>query len=150
MFDLADLDLDLVADALQDNSYEHTWFIDPMTGAIVFLPEDGVETDLDETDLVWIDALPPRVWYRDMADFADQISDDRAGRRLARAIRGRGAFRRFKNQLHDEDPSLLTLWYEFSNRRALRRAVAWLADRSLVDRDAAEGFLAEHREIDLA
>ena len=150
MFDLADLALDLVADALQDNSYEHTWFIDPMTGAIVFLPEDGVETDLDETDLVSIDALPSRVWYRDMADFADEISDDRAGRRLARAIQGRGAFRRFKNQLHDEDPSLLTLWYEFSNRRALRRAVAWLADRSLVDRDAAEGFLAEHREIDLA
>ena len=150
MFDLAGLDLDLVADALQDNSYEHTWFIDPMTGAIVFLPEDGVETDLDDTDLVWIDALPSRVWYRDMADFADEISDDRAGRRLARAIQGRGAFRRFKDQLHDEVPSLLTLWYEFSSRRALRRAVAWLADRSLVDRDAAEGFLAEHRDIDLA
>jgi hypothetical protein len=150
MFDLADLDLEGVADALQDNSNEHTWLIDPTTGAIVLLPEDGVETDLDDSDLVWIDPPPSRVWYLDMADFADEISDEGAGRRLTRAIQGRGAFRRFKDQLHDEDPSLLTLWYEFSSRRALRRAVVWLADGSLVDRDAAEAFLAEHGDIDLA
>jgi hypothetical protein len=37
-----------------------------------------------------------------MADFADQVSDERAGRRLARAIQGKGAFRRFKAGLQEE------------------------------------------------
>lgn len=34
-----------------------------------------------------------------VADFAEGISDDAAGRRLARALQGRGAFRRINNQL---------------------------------------------------
>jgi hypothetical protein len=32
------------------------------------------------------------------------ITDERAGRRLARAIQGKGAFRRFKDELHEEYP----------------------------------------------
>jgi hypothetical protein len=40
--------------------------------------------DLDELDLVCIDPLPSYVWYQDMADFAERISDERVGRRLAR------------------------------------------------------------------
>ena len=66
--------------------------------------------DLDDVDLICIDPLPSYVWYQDMADFADRISDDRAGRRLARAIRGRGAFRRFKDELDEEYPDLLQAW----------------------------------------
>lgn len=42
--------------------------------------------DLDELDLICIDPLPSYIWYQDMADFGDQISDERAGRRLARAL----------------------------------------------------------------
>ena len=47
------------------------------------------------------------VWYQDMVDFVEGISDDRAGRRLARALHGKGAFRRFKDGLHREHPQLL-------------------------------------------
>jgi hypothetical protein len=49
-------------------------------------------------NLICIDPLPSHVWYQDMADFAERVSDDRAGRRLARAIEGKGAFRRFKDE----------------------------------------------------
>ncbi len=35
--------------------------------------------------------LPSYVWYQDMADFAGTISDEAVGRRLARAIHGKGA-----------------------------------------------------------
>jgi hypothetical protein len=35
--------------------------------------------------------LPSYVWYQDMADFAETISDEAVGRRLARAIHGKGA-----------------------------------------------------------
>ena len=46
--------------------------------------------------------------------------------RLARAISGRGAFRRFKDVLFDR-PGLLTRWYAFSNDRQRGRARSWLA-----------------------
>jgi hypothetical protein len=39
-----------------------------------------------------------------MADFAEAITDERAGRRLLRAIQGKDAFRRFKDELHEEYP----------------------------------------------
>jgi len=79
-----------------------------------------------------------------MADFADGLSNERAGRRLARAIQGKGAFRRFKDELHEEYPDLLPAWYAFRDARAKRRAVQWLADNSLVDDHSAEAFLSGH------
>ncbi len=71
-------------------------------------------------------------------------SDERTGRRLARAIQGRGAFRRFKDELHEEHPDLVPAWYAFRDARARRRAVKWLADNSLIDDEAADWFLADH------
>jgi hypothetical protein len=128
--------------------------INPQTGEIVFWTSDtGIDgqtpVDLDELDLVCIDPLPSWVWYQDMADFAEAITDDRAGRRLARAIQGKGAFRRFKDELQQERPDLLAAWYAFRDARAVRRAVQWLADNSLIDDDAANRFLADHPDPDL-
>jgi hypothetical protein len=105
--------------------YEHRRLINPQTGEIVFWTADtgiGGQTpvDLDELDLVGIDPLPSWIWYQDMADFAEAITDERAGRRLARAIQGKGAFRRFKNQLHEEQPRLLPAWYAFRTRHNLQ------------------------------
>ena len=112
VLDLSSIDLEEVGNALADQTdYEHHWLIDPDTGEIVFWTADtGIDgqtpADLDELDLVVIDPLPSWVWYQDMADFADGIADERAGRRLARAIQGKGAFRRFKDELHQEYPDL--------------------------------------------
>jgi hypothetical protein len=84
-----------------------------------------------------------------MADFAEKISDEQAGRRLARAIRGRGAFRHFKDELHEEYPHLVPVWYAFRDARAQRRAVEWLVDNDLVTEAEAERFLAVHPEPQL-
>ncbi len=105
--------------------------------------------DLDELDVVCIDPLPSYVWYQDMADFAERISDERGGRRLARAIDGRGAFRRFKAELHEEHPHLLPAWHAFRDSRAKRRAVDWLADNSLIDAEAASRFRTDHPDIEV-
>ena len=59
-----------------------------------------------------------------------------------RAIDGKGAFRRFKNELNEEYPDLLPAWYAFRDARARRRAVQWLADHSLIDDGCADRFLA--------
>jgi hypothetical protein len=155
MLDLSRLDLDEIANALSDQTdYEHRWLINPDTGQVVFwTPDTGIDgktpVDLDELDELCIDPLPSYVWYQDMADFAEHISDERAARRLTRAIQGKGAFRRFKDDLHEEFPDLLPVWYAFRDSRARRRAIEWLADNSLIDDSAATQYIAEHPAPDL-
>jgi hypothetical protein len=152
MIDLSAVDLEELAMALADqDGYEHHWLIDPDSGQISLWTEDGGidgehPLDLDEVDLIGIHPLPSYVWYEDMADFADGISDERAGRRFARAIRGKGAFRRFKDELNEEYPELLPAWYAFRDARAQRRAVEWLVDNDIVDETQAQKHLSEHPE----
>ncbi|MGH3766478.1 MAG: UPF0158 family protein [Pseudonocardiaceae bacterium] len=155
MLDLSSLDLGEIATALADQTdYEHRWLINAETGETVFWTSDtGIDgqtaVDLDELDLICIEPLPSYIWYQDMADFAAHVSDEQAGQRLARAIQGKGAFRRFKAELHEQFPHLLAAWYAFRDARAHRRAVEWLADNSLVADVAAARFLDEHPEPSL-
>ena len=155
MLELSSLDLEEIAIALADQTdYERHWLVNPQTGEIVFWTTDGgidgkTPVDLDELDLICINPLPSWIWHQDMADFAEAITDERAGRRLARAIQGRGAFRRFKDELHEEHPGLLPAWYAFRDARATRRAVQWLAENSLIDDETADTFLADHPDPDL-
>ena len=113
----------------------------PLAEIVFWTSDTGIggqtAVDLDEVDLLCIQPLPSRLWYQDMADFADHVSDEQAGRRLARAIQGSGAFRRLKAELHEEYPHLLPAWYAFRDARAHRRAVEWLADNSLLADAAA-------------
>jgi hypothetical protein len=104
VLNLASLNLDEIASAL--------------AGELAFWTADaGIDgqtpNDLDELDLVCIHPLPSYIWYQDMADFAEALTDERAGRRLLRAIQGRGAFGRFKVELHVEYPDLLPAGYAF-------------------------------------
>jgi hypothetical protein len=95
MRELTELDLAEIATALGDQTdYEHQWLIDPRSGELVFWTADtGIDghrpVEPDELDLVCVDPLPSYVWYRDLADFAEGVSDQWGGRRLARAIQGR-------------------------------------------------------------
>lgn len=97
--------MDEIAAALPDQSdYDLRWLIDPQSGQVAFWTSDtGIDgqnpVDLEDVDLTSIDPLPSYVWYQDMVDFADRSSNDGVGRRLARAIQGKGAFGRFKNAL---------------------------------------------------
>ncbi|TNC24132.1 UPF0158 family protein [Amycolatopsis alkalitolerans] len=155
MLDLSRLDLQEIATALADQTdYEHRRLIDPRTGEIMLWTADGgidgdTPVDLDDLDQIPIDPLPSYVWYQDMADFAERISDETAGRRLARAIQGKGAFRRFKNELHQDYPDLLPAWYALREARATRRAVEWLVGNALLDDETAERFVVEHPDPEL-
>ena len=100
--------------------------------------------EIDELDLVLIDPLPSHVWYQDMADFAEGISDTDAARHLSLSLQGRGAFRRFKNQVYEHHPGLISVWHAFRDVRAQRRAVEWLLDQGLIDDGAADRFAADH------
>jgi ketosteroid isomerase-like protein len=150
VLELTHIDLNQVAEALQDQSdYGHRWLIDPRSGEILFWTSDaGIDgdkpVDLDELDAVSIDPLPSYIWYEDMVDFAEQVSDERARRALGRALEGKGAFRRFRDVLHQDYEQLLPPWRDFQAARAHRRAVEWLVDRSLVEDGAGSRWLSEH------
>ncbi len=152
---LARLDIDAIASALSDQTnYDYRWLVDPRTGEVVFWTEDtGINgqdpVELDDLDHVVIDPLPAHVWYQDMADFAERVSDPTAGRRLERAIRGKGAFRRFKDELYEEHPELVSVWQSFRDTRAKHRAVEWLLEEELIDDGSAAQFLAEHPDPEI-
>ena len=153
MLELGMLDLEQIATALSDqDDYDHFWLLNPQTGELVFWTSDtGIDgtnpVELDELEdlgLVAIEPLPSSDWYRDMADFVEGISNESAARRLGRAINGRGAFRRFKDELYTDHPELIAPWHAFRDARAVQRAVEWLTDQQIVDAEAGEQYLCEH------
>jgi hypothetical protein len=111
MLDLDAIDVDEVATALADQTdYEHRWLIDPRTGQVVFWTSDtGIDgenpVEIDELDLIVIDPIPSYVWYQDMVDFADGISDPAASRRLNESLQGKGGFRRSGLRCMNTTPS---------------------------------------------
>jgi len=155
MLNLSAVDLDEIAMALQDQTtYEYRWLLDPQSGQIVVWTEDGgidgrTPVELDDVDLLPIGPLPSFAWYRDMAEFAEGISDERAAGSLLRAIQGKGAFRRFKDRMHEDYLDLLPAWHAFQSSRAKRRAIEWLVDNSLIDQEAAERALARYPDPSL-
>ncbi len=73
-----------------------------------------------------------------MVDFADGISDSAARRLLTLSLQGKGTFRRFKNQIYEHHPELISAWHAMRDVRAQRRAVEWLLDQGLIDDSAAQ------------
>ncbi len=150
MFDLGEIDVEEIATALADQTdYEHRWLIDPRTGQVAYWTSDtGIDgehpVELDELDLILIDPLPSYVWYQDMADFADSISDRAARRRLSQSLQGKAPFRRFKSQIYEHHPDLISAWHALRDARAQRRAVEWLRERGLIEDDAAQQFATDH------
>jgi hypothetical protein len=150
VLDLSAFDLEMIGSALGDqNDYDRAWVVDPRTGETIFWTDDtGIDgetpVELDELDMIVIRPLPSRVWYEDMVDFAERVTDSRAQRRLLTALEGKGAFRRFKDELHRGAPQLVQEWYAFRDARAHRRAVEWLLDQELISQEAAARYYEEH------
>jgi predicted nucleotidyltransferase len=152
MLELSQVDLDGVATALDDHSDFGRWWIDGQTGEVwrTSLLADDDEFDPDEhPESRPIDPAPSRVGYEDMQDFIDRVGDRRAVDLLARAIEGRGAFRRFKDTLF-EFPQLREQWFAFHDRRMKRRAIEFLTEEQLVARPATDRALASLDDIPAA
>ena len=152
MLDLRRVDLADLAEALEDHSDGHSWWIDPESGEVLlgseYFEEQGVR-DPESRGLRPVDPIPSHEGYEDMQAFIERVRDPRARRLLEGAIAGRGAFRRFKNTLLDF-PELRDSWFRFHDTRLERRAIRWLLDEGLIDGAAAECALADRPEPELA
>lgn len=147
MLDVKVVDLAGLAEALEDRSTQ--WWFDPGSGQLEPWSEDfGSEAEEEhpaERGLRLVQPIESFEAYGDMEDFVGTVPDPRARDLLWRAIAGRGAFRRFKDTLY-EFPELRAAWFALKDARMARRALDWLADEGLVDRDGAERAAAEHRD----
>ena len=95
MLDPDDVDLDELAEALDDHSadvsYGHSWWLDPTTAEIRFHSadvDDETADDLDEAGLIHVDALPSSVGYGDMEDFVEGVQRSAGPRPVAAGDRG--------------------------------------------------------------
>ena len=88
------------------------------------LQADAVERGM-ETRFVGLPEHDTRESYRDMEAFIETVTTPRFQQRLDRAIRGRGAFRRFKDELFD-DLNERERWFAFKLERQNDRIRAWL------------------------
>jgi hypothetical protein len=130
------INLDELCDAMENSSYENEYYLDLETGEILFLSEymDDEETEkLREK----IDDAPDRyepipkaesyVGYEDMRDFIAGVENEHLAELLEVAIRGKGAFRRFKDVLLSY-PEERDQWFQFKDDRMKGRALEWLGD----------------------
>jgi len=129
------VDLEELAGILEGDPLSVGGRIDIRTGevwpraAIDYVLETG-EEDEDSGDdperWLAVHGEGSREGYRDMELFIASVEDPGRAERLAIAIRGRGAFRRFKDELA-RWPGELKRWHAFSEERQRGRARSWLA-----------------------
>lgn len=86
------------------------------------------EEDSAEDSERWlpVDGEGSREGYHDMELFIASVEDSGRAERLAIAIQGRGAFRRFKDELA-RSPGEHDRWHALSEERQRGRARLWLA-----------------------
>ena len=124
------VDLEELSDLLEGDSMSSGGRIDLKTGEcwpeLLDYDEDALdEEDEDEGRWLHVEGEGSRPGYWDMEWFITTIDDPEAADRLAIAIRGRGAFRRFKDVL-SRWPGELQRYLLFSEERQRGRARAWL------------------------
>jgi threonine dehydrogenase-like Zn-dependent dehydrogenase len=71
-----------------------------------------------------------REGFRDMEDFVLSVEDEQVQQRLARALGGRGTFRRFKDALLDL-PQERERWFQFQEQRKKQRILDWLEENDI-------------------
>lgn len=95
----------------------------------VAMGDDTIDVENDPDRYLWFDRGGGREGWQDMASFATRQTDDQLRARLEQSIRGRGAFRAFRDIVYDT--GLGEQWNIFSTERQLGRARAFLADEGI-------------------
>ena len=130
-----------VIQAIEEANEAFTRFWDAKTGKTVYLA-DPLMTDMTEEDKALaaeMENTPERFLrfptkyeihqYRIIEDFIAQLSPGKAQEELAYAIRGKGAFRRFKQSVRYH--GLEQRWYDYLAEAYRELAIRWCAEEGL-------------------
>lgn len=132
------IDQEMLETAMEDSDLANSYFLNLVTGEVVFFSEYAGLSDEDErlleaidgsNDYVAIERIPSHEAYQWMVDFVDELvapADEQAAQQLFIALHGKGAFRRFKETLHRVDEQWLQAWYQWKHQRLEAALEAWL------------------------
>lgn len=131
--------LDQVIDAIETADDAYTYFYDTQTKETVHLADpmytgetDGELAELIENSFGRFLRFPTKYdihEYSIMQSFIEGMPDGVARRELASAIRGKGAFRRFKNGIRYH--GIEEAWYSYQASAYREIAVRWCRDNEL-------------------
>jgi hypothetical protein len=125
------------------------FYFDLDTGAVLYITDDTLfaleDTSLDDDDwqqeavsearqiqdglgtcYLEVPQVDSFTGYNDMVEFIAAVEDDHLHELLEVAVRGKGAFRRFKDVLYGY-PETRQQWFQFKDEQMQRRVVRWLA-----------------------
>jgi hypothetical protein len=123
------IDLDMLEVAMEDSDLTHRYFLNLVTGEVVFISdelgpsdeEERLSEDIDgSNDYIAIERIHSHEVYQWLVEFVDKMVapvDERAAEALSMALNGKGAFRRFKDALHLLDEHWLQAWHQWGDRR---------------------------------
>ncbi|HZO71039.1 MAG TPA: UPF0158 family protein [Ktedonobacteraceae bacterium] len=109
------IDMEMLEIAMEDADLGNRYFLNMVTGEVVFFSDYVGLSEEDErlleeidgsNDYVAVERIPSHEAYQWMIDFVDDVvapADEKAAEKLSIALEGKGAFRRFKDTLHRVD-----------------------------------------------
>jgi Uncharacterised protein family (UPF0158) len=124
--------------AMDDSDLTHQYFLNLVTGEVIFFSDYLGLSEEDERMLEAIDEsddyvarerIPSQEAYQWMVDFVDEMVapiDEHAAEQLSKALGGKRTFHRFKETFHDLDEQWLQAWYQWRDKRLEAACDAWL------------------------
>lgn len=132
------LDIGELICAFQDHSGGEN-FLDTKTGEIIHISEfmDEVEKEKISRQIesepkryLFIPSEDSAESYNDMLDFAAALSNENLKEELSFALKGKGAFRRFKDAFSNY-PDERNMWFSFKESRTKERVNEWLEENNI-------------------
>lgn len=130
--------LQQVIDAIEEADDNWTGFYDSQTDETVWLGDRDFDDDYEETEEL-IETSENRFFrfptkfdiheYSIMEDFVDDLPAGAIWNELMNAIRGRGAFRRFKDGIYYH--GIEQQWYDYQADAYKKIAIQWCQDEGL-------------------
>lgn len=135
------VDFQDVVDALQMLGEDERNYYDCQLDELVYLSSEefafqsreGLAEEIEEDETGRFILLPTYFDFNPydfMVAYIEQLPDDDLSDRLSRAIRGRGAFRHFKDELDRSDR--LENWYAFESKCCQALALEWCRENEIV------------------
>jgi Uncharacterised protein family (UPF0158). len=134
------IDMDMLETAMEDADLANRYFLNLVTGQVVFFSDylglseedERLSAEIDgSNDYVAIPRIPSHEAYQWRVDFVDEMvapADEGAAEKLFLALDGKGAFRRFQDTLHRIDDRWLQAWYQWKEKYITATIDAWLKD----------------------
>src|SRR5437667_3819283 len=132
------IELDMLETAMEDSDLATRYFLNLVTGKVVFFSDYLGLSDEDErlledidgsNDYVAIERIPSHVAYQWMVDFVDEMvapADEHAAEKLSMVLNGKAAFRRFKDTLRLLDDQWLQAWHQWRDKQLKTLVNEWL------------------------